>query len=151
MEKNLSLGKFSFVMGDRFGPQGKAELPACVKSIGRKNLYHVDADHLRLETVDCFNATPDFFAIDVADSIAKPVATPDAKAFGEANFITEVSMDETDSSQASPETGGEGLEIAKDIYVYAIECFDEFCTPYASDFHLWLSFFTIVKCFIKNV
>jgi hypothetical protein len=151
MSKNLSLGKFSFGMGDRFGPQGKAELPACVKSIGRKNPYHVDADHIRLETLACFNATPDFFAIDVADSIAKPAAAPEAKAFGKANFITEVSMDETDSSQTSPETSGDGLEIAKKIYAYAIERVGEFCAPYASDFHLWLSFFTIVKCFIKNV
>jgi hypothetical protein len=30
------------------------------------------------------------------------------------------------------EAGGDGLEIAKEIYAYAIEHVDEFCAPYAS-------------------
>jgi hypothetical protein len=115
----------------------------------------VDADHIRLETVDRFISPSDFFTIDVADSIAKPAAAKDVKAFveghpeligkisiphishpfaitrvevervankfllavqdagkiyrhivkakGVANFITEVSMDETDSPQTPPE------------------------------------------------
>jgi hypothetical protein len=39
--------------------------------------YHVDADHIRLETVDRFLAASDFYTIDVADSIghmAEPAA-----------------------------------------------------------------------------
>ena len=189
----LSLGKFSFGMGDRFGHQGKAQLRACqlatelgaefipvwnksnrehsfigtepsslraeadaaVKALSWKKPYHVDADHIRLETVDRFLTPSDFFTIDVADSIGKPAASADVKAFvdrhpelvgkiaiphidqpfqttrelvekvankfllavqdagkiyrhiakakGEANFITEVSMDETDSPQTPPE------------------------------------------------
>jgi hypothetical protein len=189
----LSLGKFSFGMGDRFGHQGKAQLRACqlatelgaefipvwnksnrehsfigtepsslrveadaaVKALGWKQPYHVDADHIRLETVDRFLTPSDFFTIDVADSIGKPAASADVKAFvdrhpelvgkisiphidqpfqitrqfveqiankfllavqdagkiyrhiakakGAANFITEVSMDETDSPQTPPE------------------------------------------------
>jgi len=193
MKQLLTLGKFSFGMGDRFGHQGKAQLQACVlatqlgadvvpvwnksnrehsfigtepsslraeadaavKALNWRQSYHVDADHIRLETVDRFIAPSDFFTIDVADSIGKPAAAKDvtafverhpeltgkiaiphidqplnisraevervankfllavqdagqiyrhiAKAKGEANFITEVSMDETDSPQTPHE------------------------------------------------
>jgi len=34
--------------------------------------WHIDADHIRLETVDRFLDSSDFFTIDVADSIGKP-------------------------------------------------------------------------------
>jgi hypothetical protein len=133
----------------------RAEADAAVKALGWKKSYHVDADHIRLETVDRFIAPSDFFTIDVADSIAKPADAKDVKVFvdghpeligkisiphidhpfeitraevervankfllavqdagkiyrhiakakGEANFITEVSMDETDSPQTPPE------------------------------------------------
>jgi tagaturonate epimerase len=137
-------------------PSGlRAEADAAVKALGWKKSYHVDADHIRLETVDRFIVPSDFFTIDVADSIGKPadaasvkkfvdhhpelvgkivipnasdafqvtrtevervankflLAVQDAgkiyrhiaKAKGEANFITEVSMDETDSPQTPPE------------------------------------------------
>jgi hypothetical protein len=115
----------------------------------------VDADHIRLETVDRFIPHSDFYTIDVADSIGKPASAADVKTFvarhpeligtisiphidqpfaitraevgrvadkfllaaqdagkiyqhivqakGAANFITEVSMDETDSPQTPPE------------------------------------------------
>ena len=124
---------------------------AAVKTLGWELPYHVDADHIRLETVDRFVPHSDFFTIDVADWIGKPadqgaikkfvtshrelsgkvsipgIASPfettpaeveriaakyflavqDAgkiyrhieKAKGKDNFITEVSMDETDSPQ----------------------------------------------------
>jgi len=133
----------------------RAEADAAVKALGWKQSYHVDADHIRLETVDRFIAPSDFFTIDVADTIGKPasaayvkafvdrhpeligtvsiphidhpfaitraevehvankflLATQDAgkiyqhivKAKGAENFITEVSMDETDSPQTPPE------------------------------------------------
>ena len=193
MSKYLTLGKYSFGMGDRFAHQGKAQLRACVlatelgadvvpvwnksnrehtligtdpsslraeadaavKALGWRKPYHVDADHIRLETVDRFISPSDFFTIDVADSIGKPADLKSVKAFvnrhpelvgqiavphidrplvttradvervankfllavqdagkiyrhiarakGEANFITEVSMDETDSPQTPPE------------------------------------------------
>jgi tagaturonate epimerase len=126
-----------------------------VEELGWKNSWHIDADHIRLETVDKFLDSSDFFTIDVADSIAKAaagesimafvgrhpeltgkIAIPDisrpfeithdevvrvagkylravqdagkiyrhiAQAKGEGNFITEVSMDETDSPQTPPE------------------------------------------------
>ncbi len=133
----------------------RAEADAAVSALGWKGAYHVDADHIRLETVDRFIAPSDFFTIDVADSIGKPARAEDGKAFadrhpelagqvaisgidlplqisraevervankfllavqdagtiyrhiaaskGAANFITEVSMDETDSPQTPPE------------------------------------------------
>jgi hypothetical protein len=133
----------------------RAEANAAVKALGWKQPYHVDADHIRLETVDRFIAPSDFFTIDVADSIGKPTESKSVKAFvdrhpelagkmvipnidrpfetsradveriagkyllaardagkiyrhiaqakSEANFITEVSMDETDSPQSPPE------------------------------------------------
>jgi hypothetical protein len=133
----------------------RAEADAAVQALGWKKPYHVDADHIRLETVDRFLAPSDFFTIDVADSIAKPAAARDVEAFadrhseligrvsiprivrplaitraavesaakkfllavqdagkiyrhiakarGKANFITEVSMDETDSPQTPVE------------------------------------------------
>jgi len=133
----------------------RAEADHAVAALGWKKPYHVDADHIRLETVDRFIAPSDFFTIDVADSIAQPAAAADVQAFvdrhpelvgkisiphigrpfeisraevgrvankfllavqdagkiyrhivaakGAANFITEVSMDETDSPQTPPE------------------------------------------------
>ena len=192
-DKYLTLGKFSFGMGDRFGRQGPSQLQACLKAaqlgaqvtpvwnksnrehtfigtepsslrleadaavraLGWEHAYHVDADHIRLETVDRFIAPSDFFTIDVAESIGKPAAAADVAAFvarhlelvgevslprisrpiqinrtelervaatyllavgeaariyrhiaavkGEAAFITEVSMDETESPQTPPE------------------------------------------------
>ncbi|MFO1487795.1 MAG: tagaturonate epimerase family protein [Verrucomicrobiota bacterium] len=137
-------------------PSGtRAAADAAIKELGWKKPYHVDADHIRLETVDRFLPHSDFYTLDVADWIAKPadpkalqafvkrhpelvgkisipgIAEPFtttavdveriagkyllavqeagktyrhiAKAKGETNFITEVSMDETDSPQTPPE------------------------------------------------
>ncbi len=133
----------------------RAAADAATQSLHWKLPYHVDADHIRQETVERFLPCSDFFTIDVADSIGKPadlayletfikrhpeltgrVAIPgigepfvtdiaqvetiarkylgavaeagkiyrhisDKK--GAANFITEVSMDETDQPQTPPE------------------------------------------------
>ncbi|MGA2801108.1 MAG: tagaturonate epimerase family protein [Verrucomicrobiota bacterium] len=133
----------------------RAAADAAVKELGWKKPFHVDADHIRLETVDRFIPHSDFFTIDVADSIGKPADPSSIKAFadrhpelagkivipnidrplettranveriagkylsavqeagriyrhiaqakGEANFVTEISMDETDSPQTPPE------------------------------------------------
>ena len=43
--------------------------------------WFVDADHIRLETVDRFLDPSDFFTIDVADSIGTPAAAADVAAF----------------------------------------------------------------------
>ena len=54
---------------------------AAVKTLNWTAGWHVDADHIRLETVDKFLACSDFFTIDVADSIGKPAAAADLAAF----------------------------------------------------------------------
>ena len=59
----------------------RAAADAAVKELGWTKPYHVDADHIRLETVDRFLACSDFFTIDVADSIGKPAAEKDVTAF----------------------------------------------------------------------
>lgn len=133
----------------------RAEADAAVRALGWKQPYHVDADHIRLETVDRFLPHSDFFTIDVADSIGQAAAPEAVEAFvarhpeligtltiphldepvtitradveriartfllatqeagkiyrhiaqakGAANFITEVSMDETERPQTPPE------------------------------------------------
>ena len=189
----LTLGKYSFGVGDRFAHQAKAQLQAfvlaadagveiipvwnksnrehttigsepssvraaadmAIQAMGWKRPYHVDADHIRRNTVDGFIASSDFYTIDVADSIGQPAESAAVSAFadrhpelqgsllipgieapfeisradvesiagkyllavqeagqiyrhiaerkGADNFITEISMDETDSPQTPPE------------------------------------------------
>jgi hypothetical protein len=133
----------------------RASADAAVGQLGWSKPYHVDADHINLETVDRFIVPSDFFTIDVAHLIGQPADTAEVEAFlarhreligkldiagipesfrttrdsvariaakyssavqeagniyryiaarrGEGTFITEVSMDETDSPQSPPE------------------------------------------------
>ncbi|HEY5480520.1 MAG TPA: tagaturonate epimerase family protein [Verrucomicrobiae bacterium] len=133
----------------------RAAADAAVKALHWQKPYHVDADHIRLDTVDRFLPYADFYTLDVADSIGKPAEAKSAAEFagrhgeligrisipgieqpfqttraeiertaakyllavkeagkiyrriaqakGERTFITEVSMDETDSPQTPPE------------------------------------------------
>jgi hypothetical protein len=128
---------------------------AAVKALGWQKPHHVDADHVRLETVDRFVPHADFYTIDVADGIGQPAPAGQIKSFAERHpelvgsisipgiaqpfkiaraqieqiaakyllaaaeagrvyqhvaglkgadrFITEVSLDETDSPQTPPE------------------------------------------------
>ena len=52
-----------------------------VKELGWNQSWHIDADHINLNTVDRFMSCSDFFTIDVADSIGKPAAASDVQAF----------------------------------------------------------------------
>jgi hypothetical protein len=133
----------------------RAAADAAVRELGWDKPYHVDADHIRLETVDGFIPSSDFYTIDVADAIGRPPGAEAVRAFagrhpelvgrleipgieepfqttraeveriagkyllavreagviyrhiaaakGAGRFITEVSMDETDSPQTPPE------------------------------------------------
>src|SRR6516165_1359117 len=103
MNTPLTIGKYSFGIGDRFAHQARAQLRAClmaaekgadvipvwnksnrehliigseptttraaadaaVRELGWTKPYHVDADHIRLETVDRFLPACDFYTIDV--------------------------------------------------------------------------------------
>src|SRR6476646_8828367 len=59
----------------------RAAADAAVKSLKWQKPYHVDADHIRLETVDRFVPHSDFYTIDVADWIGKPADPAALKAF----------------------------------------------------------------------
>jgi tagaturonate epimerase len=60
----------------------RAAADAAVRELGWTKPYHLDADHIRLETVDRFLAPCDFFTIDVADSIGKWADPNDVANFG---------------------------------------------------------------------
>ncbi len=133
----------------------RAAADAAVRELNWNGPYHVDADHINLDSVDRFLPSSDFFTIDVAHFIGHPadpatvddfvdehpeligtiripgiarpmMMTPESVAAiaskylvgiaeagriyrfieskkGRANFITEVSMDETDLPQTPPE------------------------------------------------
>jgi hypothetical protein len=109
-----------------------------VKESGWTKPWHVDADHINLDTVDRFIAPSDFYTLDVAHFIGRAAPADDVEAFaarhpelptarqvaskylfavkeagkiyrhiaakkGVDNFITEISMDETDTPQTPPE------------------------------------------------
>ena len=59
----------------------RAAADAAVKALGWMKPYHVDADHIRLETVDGFLAASDFYTIDVADAIGQPADPAAVAAF----------------------------------------------------------------------
>ncbi|MGI9167394.1 MAG: tagaturonate epimerase family protein [Pyrinomonadaceae bacterium] len=136
-------------------PSARIAAEAAVRELDWNKPFHVDADHIRIETVNPFIDNSDFYTLDVADAIGQPA--PDeaveslverhpellgrleitgieepfqtsradieriagkylnavqeagrlyrhiASAKGPGKFITEVSMDETDSPQTPPE------------------------------------------------
>jgi hypothetical protein len=134
-------------------PSVLAAAEEAVRELGWSKPFHIDADHIRLEIVDEFIESSDFYTLDVAESIGhaaadvaafvgrhpelvgrieipgikEPFETTQAEieriarkflkavqdaaaiyrhvasAKGEGNFITEVSMDETDSPQTPSE------------------------------------------------
>jgi len=54
------------------GPSdARQAVDVAIGNLGWKRAYHVDADHIRLETVDRFIPHSDFYTIDVADTIGK--------------------------------------------------------------------------------
>ncbi len=124
----------------------RAAADAAVRQLDWKHPYHVDADHVGLETVDRFLDASDFFTLDVAEAIGR--ASPNTGAFvghhpelvgrypfhstresiaaaaskylfaveqaaliyrhvadrrGGRPFVTEISMDETDTPQTPAE------------------------------------------------
>jgi tagaturonate epimerase len=133
----------------------KTAANAAVRDLGWKRPWHVDADHINLDTVDRYLESSDFYTLDVAAFIGRPAQAASIDAFvarhpeligrieisgieapftttresvaqtagkylfavqeagriyrrieawkGAGNFITEVSMDETDSPQTPPE------------------------------------------------
>ncbi len=135
--------------------QVRAAADAAVAALGWGKSFHVDADHITLETVDGFLGSSDYYTLDVASAIGRPSPEGEVEAFlarhsemlepidltgnseplrvsrraaaesagkylfavkqagriyrriesveGRGRFITEVSMDETDSPQTPAE------------------------------------------------
>src|ERR1041385_196473 len=54
---------------------------AAIRKLGWRKPWHVDADHIRLETVARFLPHSDFYTIDVADSIGKPASPESIRQF----------------------------------------------------------------------
>ncbi|MEI6239330.1 MAG: tagaturonate epimerase family protein [Planctomycetia bacterium] len=76
---NKSNREHSFI-----GSEPASVRAAAARAVAARRWPHpwfVDADHIRLETVDRFLDSSDFFTIDVADSIGKPAPVADVKAF----------------------------------------------------------------------
>ena len=59
----------------------RAAADAAVKALNWKKPYHVDADHIGLQTVDRFIPYADFYTLDVADWIGKPADAKTISAF----------------------------------------------------------------------
>jgi hypothetical protein len=72
----------------------RAAADAAVRAVGWDRPYHLDADHIRLDTVDRFLAPCDFFTIDVADSIGQPADESAVRAFADrhAGLIGDVAI-----------------------------------------------------------
>lgn len=64
-------------------PSARSAAEEAVRELGWTKPFHVDADHIRLDTVDPFIDYSDFYTLDVADAIGQPAATDDLKAFVE--------------------------------------------------------------------
>jgi hypothetical protein len=136
-------------------PDVRAAVEAAVRELGYDGAFHIDADHINMNTVDGYLGCSDYFTLDVVDAIGRPVEEPEIEGFlsrhpeilapislpglnrtlcveaasarrsagkyllaakeagrlyqkiesalGKGNFITEVSMDETDEPQTPEE------------------------------------------------
>jgi tagaturonate epimerase len=93
---------------------------AAVAKLGWTRPWHVDADHIRLETVDRFVPSSDFFTIDVADSIGKPAAPGDVAAFVERH--PELRRELTIAGVSAPvKLGSDDLKRIVDKYLAAVQ------------------------------
>ena len=62
-------------------PSVRAAAEAAVSELDWTRPFHIDADHIRLETVDPFIETSDFYTLDVADAIGQPAEPRLVQAF----------------------------------------------------------------------
>ena len=69
-----------------------------VQTLGWQRPWHVDADHVRLDTVDRFLDSADFFTIDVADSIGTPATMAEIESFvkGHPDLVGTISLPRID-------------------------------------------------------
>jgi hypothetical protein len=76
---NKSNREHNFIGSEPASVQNAAA--AAVQALGWTKPWHVDADHINLDTVDRFLSASDFFTIDVAHFIGAPTAAADVDAF----------------------------------------------------------------------
>ncbi len=62
-------------------PGVRAAAEAAVRDLDWTRPFHIDADHIRLDTVDPFIETSDFYTLDVADAIGQPAEREALQAF----------------------------------------------------------------------
>jgi hypothetical protein len=76
----------------------RAEADTATRTRGFKDPYFVDADHIRLDSVDAFLASSDFFTLDVADSIGKHAPADNTRQFVESceRFLGQVAVPKVD-------------------------------------------------------
>ncbi len=76
---NKSNREHSFIGSEPQSVYDSAAL--AVAELGWGHPWYVDADHIQLKTVDRFMVCSNFFTIDVADSIGKPVSDSEVSQF----------------------------------------------------------------------
>jgi hypothetical protein len=91
-----------------------------VRELGWTKPYHVDADHIRLETVDRFVPCSDFFTIDVAESIGKPADKQAVRDFVDrhAELIGKIAVPKIDQPFATTRAD---VERIVDKYLLAVQ------------------------------
>jgi len=97
---------------------------AAAKAVAARAWSHpwfVDADHIRLDTVDRFLDSSDFFTIDVADSIGKPASEADVAAFVARHPELTVPVVIPDITAAIPLTAAATAAIARTYLLAARE------------------------------
>jgi tagaturonate epimerase len=76
---NKSHREHAIIGSDPAGTRKAADV--AVHALNWPGPYHVDADHIRMETVNCFLPHADFYTIDVADWIGKPTEAESLRGF----------------------------------------------------------------------
>lgn len=62
-------------------PSVRRAAEAAVRELDWNKPFHIDADHIRLDNVEAFIDTSDYYTIDVAESIGRPAEAPAVQAF----------------------------------------------------------------------
>jgi len=101
--------------------RGAAE--TAVKNLKWNRPFHVDADHIRMETVDRFLPHSDFFTIDVADSIDKPANRPDVDTFVSKHpeLVAGISFKKSDGKMHGSEMSKEYVRNVAEKYLAAVK------------------------------
>lgn len=98
----------------------QAAAAAAVKKLGWRKPWHVDADHIRLETVDRFLPYADFYTIDVADSIGKRAPADAVKKFVD-RHVELIGRLEIPGIDGAMQASRADIERAANKFLYAVQ------------------------------